>query len=388
MVFLVIVVLLVLFILADILIRNLMKYYKVKREKAEREKILQESLSFDYSSEAKSLKRVEVENPKAKILCVDDEAIILDTFRKILVIDGYTVETVESGKEAVGLIQRGHYDFVFTDLKMPEMSGEEVTKAVRHLRPDIDVVIITGYATVESAVECMQYGAMDYIQKPFTDDELLAKTRECLLKRKETIKSSLKPSIHISHITEEQEDAEASYDFSIPGGVFISKDHVWLNIEQPGNVKVGVDDFAKKVIGKIDGVEFPNLGMEVYAGQNLFNIIVGGRKLAFSSPISGKVIKINNELKNNLEDLNITTYSNHWICEIDSEKLDAELNNLKIGKSAVSFYRDEIDELNYFLKEIHKKDDLRKGKNAYIDIARTLSDDNFDKLKDKLFAKA
>ncbi len=387
MVFLVIVVLLVLFILADILIRNIMKYYKTKHERTEREKVLQESLKFDYSSEANTLKRVEVEKPKAKILCVDDEEIILDSFRKILVLDGYTVETVESGKEAVGLIQRGHYDFVFTDLKMPEMSGEEVAKAVKHLRPDIDVVIITGYATVESAVECMQYGAMDYIQKPFTDDELLAKTKECLIKRRETIKASLKPSIHISHADEEKEDEKGSYDFSIPGGVFISKDHVWLNIEQPGNAKVGVDDFARKIIGNIDSVEFPNLGMEVYAGQNLFNIAVGGRKLAFASPISGKVIKINNNLKNEVDNLNVTTYSSNWICEIDSENLDAELNDLNIGKAAVSFYRDEIDELNYFLKEIHKKEDL-VNKKAYSDIVRELDDADFETLKKKLFAKA
>src|SRR4030067_544410 len=79
----------------------------------------------------------------------------------------------ETGPEALGLVQRRDYDFVFTDLKMPDMDGVEVVKAVKHLRPDVDLVVITGYGTIESAVETTQYGAVDYVQKPFTADEIV-----------------------------------------------------------------------------------------------------------------------------------------------------------------------------------------------------------------------
>ena len=159
---------LIVFIIADILIRYFAKKIREKKTLQEREEVLKVSLDLDFSSEAKTLKRAEVENPKARIICVDDEAVILDSFRKILVLDGYSVDTVETGREVLGLIQTHSYDFLFTDLKMPEMDGVEVTKSVKHLRPDIDVIIITGYATVETAVECMKFGAMDYVQKPFT----------------------------------------------------------------------------------------------------------------------------------------------------------------------------------------------------------------------------
>ena len=72
-------------------------------------------------------------------------------FRKILVLDGYSVDTVETGQEALGLIQKDSTTTsCFTDLKMPEFDGLDVTKAVKHLRPDIDVIMITGYATVQS----------------------------------------------------------------------------------------------------------------------------------------------------------------------------------------------------------------------------------------------
>ncbi|HSP88872.1 MAG TPA: response regulator, partial [Ignavibacteriaceae bacterium] len=161
----------VIFIIADILIRHFGKQISEKKARKEREEVLAESVNLDFASEAKSLKRAEVKNPKAKILCVDDEEVILDSFRKILVVDGYSVDTVTNGQEALTLLQSHHYDFLFTDLKMPQMDGVEVTKSVKHLRPDIDVIIITGYASVETAVETMKYGAMDYVQKPFTDDE-------------------------------------------------------------------------------------------------------------------------------------------------------------------------------------------------------------------------
>ena len=152
----------ILFLALNLVARELFRRYHEMKKQAEREAALAESLTTDFTREAKTLKRVEVQDPAARILCVDDEAVILDSLRKILVLDGYNVDTVETGQEALGLVQTRDYDFVFTDLKMPSMPGTEVAKSVKFMRPDVDVVIITGYATVESAVECMKHGAMDY----------------------------------------------------------------------------------------------------------------------------------------------------------------------------------------------------------------------------------
>src|SRR5210317_1172090 len=189
---------LILFFFLNLAAREWFSRIQEKRRRAEREEALSESLRLDFSRESKTLKRVEVEDPKARILCVDDEEIILDSFRKILVLDGYSVDTVETGQEALGLVQTRDYDFVFTDLKMPAMSGTDVAKSVKHLRPDIDVVIITGFATVESAVECMKYGAMDYVEKPFTEDELRTFVRHALIRRRDRIEKLLKPKVHVA----------------------------------------------------------------------------------------------------------------------------------------------------------------------------------------------
>ena len=370
----------IVFVIADILIRYIIKKMQEKKIREEREKALEVSLNLDVGSEAKSLKRAEVDNPKAKILCVDDEEVILDSFRKILVLDGYSVDTVETGQEALFLIQKHHYDFVFTDLKMPEMDGVDVSKAVKHLRPDIDVIIITGYATVESAVEVMKFGAMDYVQKPFTEDELLEFTRKSLLKRQDRISKQLRPKVHISHL--QGDELLKTGEFAIPGGVFISKDHCWAGIDQDGNVNIGVDDFAKKLIGKVDDIEFPNLGMAVKVDQPLFSLKQGRRNIIFKSPVSGNVTAINEELEENINTIEISTYEQSWICKIDAENLDIEIKDLQIGNAAVNFYQTDIEKYQDLVKSLdieEEKEHLFKGELELLD------DHNFEKVVEGFF---
>lgn len=344
----------IILIIADVVIRFTMARFNEKKTRKERTAILEEGIKVDFSKEAVSLKRAEVPNPKAKIICVDDEDVILDSFRKILVLDGYAVDTVNSGPEAINLIKSNHYDFLFTDLKMPEMDGVEVTKAVKYLRPDIDVIIITGYATVETAVDCMKLGAMDYVQKPFTEDELLEFTKKSLIKRQDRIQKQLKPRVHIAHIAEEEKLSKG--EFAIPGGVFISESHCWAAVGQDGIVKVGLDDFAKKLIGKIDKIDFPNLGMNVSKGQTLFSVKQGNKIVQFYSPVSGQVKSINHDLAEDLDVLDFTPYEKNWVCSIDADKLEVELGELKIGKNAVAFYQDEIDRYIAKMKEISKEE--------------------------------
>ncbi len=343
-------VLVVLFIVADYGVRSATQRLSDKRKRREREEALAVSLTLDASREAKSLKRAEVKDPVARILCVDDEEVILDSFRKILVLDGYSVDTVTAGQEALGLIQSHHYDFVFTDLKMPAMDGLEVVKAVKHMRPDIDVVIITGFATVETAVECMKHGAMDYVQKPFTEDELLAFVRKALIKRQDRIQKLLKPTVYITHLPEAERVRKG--EFSIPGGAMISAGHCWANMAQDGSVKVGVDDFAKKLIGPVDAVEFPNVGMTVKAGQPLFALRQKNRRVQFNSPVSGRVVASNSMLSDDCEALEMTPYQRNWICVIDGDNLDVEVPKLKIGKSAVALFQEDIDRFRTVMKEM------------------------------------
>ena len=332
---------LILFFFLNLAAREWSLRIREKRRRVEREEALAESLRLDFTRESKTLKRVEVKDPEARILCVDDEEVILDSLRKILVLDGYSVDTVETGQEALGLIQVHDYDFVFTDLKMPAMSGTDVAKSVKHLRPDIDVVIITGYATVESAVECMKHGALDYIEKPFTEDELRLFVKRALIKRQDRIEKQLKPRVHV--IGPAEPDQEFGDEFSIPGGVLVSSGHCWVSLAEDGTAKVGLDDFARKLLGSIDSINFPNVGMSVKAGQALFSVNQGHRRARFNAPLSGKVVQINEALGKDCSTLEEMPYGDNWVCIIDGDDLDAELPNLKIGKSAVVLFQEDID---------------------------------------------
>ncbi|MCX5797266.1 MAG: response regulator [Elusimicrobia bacterium] len=340
----------ILFVLADLAVRSAAQRLRDQRIRREREAALAVSLKLDFQREAKTLKRAEVADPAARILCVDDETVILDSFRKILVLDGYCVDTVETGQEALGLIRTHHYDFVFTDLRMPALDGVEVVKSVKHMRPDIDVVIITGYATVESAVECMKHGALDYVQKPFTEDELRAFVKKVLIRRQDRLAKQLQPQVHITHLPEPQR-ARAG-EFSIPGGVLISRGHCWASMAQDGSVKVGLDDFAKKLIGPVDSIEFPNVGMTVKAGQPLFSLRQKGRRAQFYAPVSGQVVKVNPALSEDCEALDLTPYQRNWICVIDADNLDVEVPELRIGKSAVALYQDDLERFRKLMGEL------------------------------------
>ena len=109
-------------------------------------------------------------NPR--ILVVDDEPIVCESCKRILDEEGYEVDVAFSGQEAFEKMKRDTYDIVITDLKMPGIDGMEVLKTFRREYPETMVIMITGFSTVETAVEAMKLGAFDYIPKPFTPDEV------------------------------------------------------------------------------------------------------------------------------------------------------------------------------------------------------------------------
>jgi DNA-binding NtrC family response regulator len=111
---------------------------------------------------------------KAHILIVDDEPVICRSCEKVFRRAGHTTAFATSGREALALLESDTYDVVFTDLKMMDMGGLEVLQAVREKYPTTVAVVITGYATIASAVETMRSGAFDFLPKPFTAGELLA----------------------------------------------------------------------------------------------------------------------------------------------------------------------------------------------------------------------
>ena len=108
-----------------------------------------------------------------RILVVDDELIVRDSLKEWLDYEGFSVDTAESGPAALEKLGQTAFNLMLTDIKMPGMDGVELLKAVRESNPDLSVLMMTAYATVETAVDAMKVGALDYLVKPFDPETLI-----------------------------------------------------------------------------------------------------------------------------------------------------------------------------------------------------------------------
>jgi DNA-binding NtrC family response regulator len=118
-----------------------------------------------------------------RILIVDDELSVRSSLGEWFQEDGFQVETAEDGEAALRAMDRGPYDIILLDLKMPGMDGIAVQKRVREIDPEVTVIILTAYASVQTAVEALKLGAFDYVTKPVDPDELSNLVRNALRTR-------------------------------------------------------------------------------------------------------------------------------------------------------------------------------------------------------------
>jgi len=133
---------------------------------------------------------------KLNILIVEDGRSQREMLRDFLIYEGHRVMEADSGETAVKTVANNHFDLILLDYKMPGMDGLEVLKEIKRINHEIDVVIITAYGTIETAVEAIKVGAIDYITKPVELEELLilldrVAERRGLIRENELLKQEL-----------------------------------------------------------------------------------------------------------------------------------------------------------------------------------------------------
>ncbi|MBE9574217.1 MAG: response regulator [Proteobacteria bacterium] len=126
---------------------------------------------------------------RARILVVDDEKVIRDSCTRILTTEGHIIKSAENGNIGLEVFREFHPDLVLVDLKMPGKSGMDVLEEIESIDPNVVQIVITGYATVSSAVDAMKRGAYDFIPKPFTPEEILLIVGRGLEKRRLLLES-------------------------------------------------------------------------------------------------------------------------------------------------------------------------------------------------------
>jgi DNA-binding NtrC family response regulator len=138
------------------------------------------------------------------ILVVDDERNIRNNLGMVLEAEGYKVDTVSNGDDALRRVKEGHYDIVFVDIQMPKMDGLELLRYLRGLRPKMPVVMLTAYGTVSRAVEAMKLGAVDFIEKPFDPKAVLLLCEEILQRDKIGMSGTVDELLHLAELARER----------------------------------------------------------------------------------------------------------------------------------------------------------------------------------------
>ena len=223
-----------------------------------------------------------------KILVAEDEEITLNNIVDTLQEEGYKVVSSRNGADALQMIEKDHFDVLITDIKMPGMSGIELLDKVIGHHPETEIIIITGFGSISSAVEAMKKGAVDYITKPFDLDELLLKVGKIFQQRslkKENIAlrtfvgmdkkiSIIAKSEGMRRILERVEELKGSD----------------VNILLTGETGVGKSLIAKAIhfTGKRQNMPFLSINCATFTEELLASELFGYEKGAFTGAVSTK----------------------------------------------------------------------------------------------------
>ncbi len=252
---------------------------------------------------------------KLKILVVDDEQIVLDSIKRILKKDeNYEIETSLTASDGIEKIRTFQPEIVLTDLMMPEMDGMEFLKKAKEIDPNIIVIMITGYATINTALQSMQLGAFDYISKPFTRDEL----------RKIIERASLFISEQSS-----KEGAELPLKKDLMSNIRGVWQHSWMMMNDEGLVVLGVERAILYTFGKIQNVFLPSVGDVVRQGGVYFQMFSSDlRNQAIFAPISGVVVEVNEKVLQNPQIIAEDPYGDGWLVKIRPDNYENDLKTL------------------------------------------------------------
>ncbi len=139
-----------------------------------------------------------------KILVVDDTKNIREMLKTFLEMEGFIVFEAKNAEEALNIFNTENIDLIFTDIKLPNVSGTELLKQIKKNNRFVTIIVMTAFGTIKNAVECTKYGAAAYLQKPFTTKRVKAVLEEVL--RKDTLKKDLNSYITLAKKLIEEED--------------------------------------------------------------------------------------------------------------------------------------------------------------------------------------
>jgi len=221
---------------------------------------------------------------KGRILVLDDDPIVTLSCKRILGAEGYSISTVEKGEDALNKLAKEDFDLLISDVRLPDINGMEVLKESRVLKPKTDVVIITGYPTLDDAKESTRLGALEYIEKPFTPDFMLNAAKKVFDTRGWILRQAF--------IDDFRDYVSPMKDNENP--VIFYKDGTWAKPYKNGLWEIGCDLRYWMLAGNLMYVEFIKNLDKLVAGQSFARIYSSsGKGSDLLSPMNGELKEVN-----------------------------------------------------------------------------------------------
>jgi DNA-binding response OmpR family regulator len=252
-----------------------------------------------------------------KLLVVDDELVICQACRRIFSQQGFRVEESTDAREGLKRATENDYAVILLDIKMPHLDGIQFLEQLREKKPDMPVLIMTGYPSVPNAAAAVRLGASDYITKPFTP-ELITQSVQRILAR--------------TGISERAEGASAASEAESPmsgTSEVLFLDESWLQLEPDGSATVGAV-LAPLEKGACESVRLPRIGEVVYQGLPLASLALAAKPpVTVPSPISGVVVAVNERLTKDPGVLWSDPCREGWIACVCTTRAEEELDQCR-----------------------------------------------------------
>ena len=264
----------------------------------------------------------DVMTSSGRILVIDDEEIIHVSLRRILRRQGHQVDAVLSAKAGLERLYESRYDLVISDLMMPEMNGIQLLQRMKDERIEVPVLMVTGYPTISTAVKALRLGAVDYLAKPFTRQELIGPVNRAL-RRSAADEARTSTTGEFPTLADGLQAPEVDLE---PGDTFYLREHSWAVYRQDGAMDVGIERSFLGTVGTIESIAAPHDGDLVEQGYVSIKLSTdAGEVHSVFTPLSGQVVEVNIEA---IEDP-ATVDPDTWIVRILPTRLEGELDLLK-----------------------------------------------------------
>jgi len=241
---------------------------------------------------------------KGRILVLDDDPVVTLSCKRILGAEGYSISTVEKGEEALNQLSKGDFDLLISDVRLPDISGMEVLREARIVKPKTDVVIITGYPTLEDARESTNLGASEYIEKPFTPDFMLNVAKKVFDTRGWILRKAF--------IDDFRDYVTPLRDRDNP--VIFYREGTWARPTEDGLWEIGCDLRYWMLSGNLMYVEFIKDLDRIDAGQPFAKLYSSsGQGSDLMSPMQGEIREINTKANDVMVALMKEHLSEGWL---------------------------------------------------------------------------